>query len=180
MTQTCEIAQLGAMALRQQAEFVDNVDNPDVRQIIADMKAALATTQGVGLAAPQISQLKRIIIVASRPSTRYPRAPLMSPTVMVNPSFIALSDDKEKDWEGCLSIPGIRALVPRYKAINVQYTDEQGNLIAVQWEGFVARVFQHEADHLDGKVYLDRVESSVDIISESEYFKLFTNLEVSL
>jgi peptide deformylase len=97
----------------------------------------------------------------------------MEPTVMINPVFKALSDEKEKDWEGCLSIPGIRALVPRYKDIRVQYTDEQGRNIDLQLKGFVARVFQHEADHLDGKVYLDRVESSVDIIAESEYFKQF-------
>jgi peptide deformylase len=173
MTQACEIAQLGAKVLRQHAEIVRHVDSPDIRQIIKDMQAALATTQGVGLAAPQISQLKRIIIVASRPTSRYPTAPLMNPTVMINPVFKALSNDKEKDWEGCLSIPGIRALVPRFKAINVQYTDEQGCLIEQQLEDFVARVFQHEADHLEGKVYLDRVESSTDIISESEYFKLF-------
>ena len=180
MTQACEIAQLGAKALRQHANYVEDFNEPNIRQLIADMKAALATTQGVGLAAPQISQLKRIIIVASRPSSRYPKAPLMSPTVMINPTFTALSGEKEKDWEGCLSIPGIRALVPRYKAIHVQYTDEQGNPVEQQLGGFVARVFQHEADHLDGKVYLDRVESSLDIISESEYFKLFTNLEASL
>jgi peptide deformylase len=180
MTLGCEIAQLGANVLRQQAELVEDVDDPMIRQIIADMKAALAATQGVGLAAPQISQLKRIIIVASRPSTRYPKAPLMEPTVMVNPTFQALSDDKEKDWEGCLSIPGIRALVPRYKAIKVQYMDEQGRPIEQQLDNFVARIFQHETDHLDGKVYLDRVESSLDIISESEYFKLFNGMAVSL
>jgi peptide deformylase len=180
MTQVCEIAQLGANVLRQHADYIEDVDKPNIRQIIADMKAALAATQGVGLAAPQISQLKRIIIVASRPSTRYPKAPLMEPTVMINPTFQALSDDKEKDWEGCLSIPGIRALVPRYKAINVQYLDEIGNPVEQRLEGFVARVFQHEADHLDGKVYLDRVESPLDIISESEYLKLFNGMAVSL
>lgn len=180
MTQASEIAQLGAKVLRQHADYVEEADNPNIRQIIADMKAALAATLGVGLAAPQISQLKRIIIVASRPSTRYPKAPLMQPTVMINPTFQALSDNKEKDWEGCLSIPGIRALVPRYKAINVQYTDEIGNPVEQPLEGFVARVFQHEADHLDGKVYLDRVESSLDIISESKYFKLFNGMAVSL
>jgi peptide deformylase len=175
MTNSCEIAQLGAKVLRQNAEIVEQVDSPDIQKIIKDMQAALATTQGVGLAAPQISQLKRIIIVASRPSARYPNAPLMSPTIMINPVFEALSDEKEKDWEGCLSIPGIRALVPRYKAITVQYNDELGCAIEQKLEGFVARVFQHEADHLEGKVYLDRVESTADIISESEYFKLFTH-----
>ncbi|MSS75861.1 MAG: peptide deformylase [Methyloglobulus sp.] len=175
MSNPYEIAQLGAKVLRQHAELVDQVDSPDIRQIINAMQTALAATEGVGLAAPQISRLKRIIIVASRPSSRYPNAPLMSPTIMINPVFEALSDDQEKDWEGCLSIPGIRALVPRYKAIQVQYSDEQGCAIEQKLEGFVARVFQHEADHLDGKVYLDRVESSADIISESEYFKLFTH-----
>jgi peptide deformylase len=180
MTQTCEIAQLGAKVLRQHAELVEQVDNADIQQLIKDMQAALATTQGVGLAAPQISQLKRVIIVASRPSSRYPKAPSMPPTVMINPVFTALSEETEKDWEGCLSIPGIRALVPRYKHIEVQYLDELGNHIKQQLDGFVARIFQHEADHLEGKVYLDRVENSTDIISESEYFKLFMDNATAL
>lgn len=166
-----EIAQLGNKVLRQHAVPVD-IDNPEIRDVIAAMKAALANSQGVGLAAPQICELKRIIIVASRPTSRYPNAPLMEPTVMINPEFQPLSAEKEKDWEGCLSIPGIRALVPRYKNIDVRYIDEQGSKQAEQLNGFAARVFQHEADHLDGKVYLDRVESSEDIISESEYLKL--------
>jgi peptide deformylase len=173
MTPQCEIAQLGAKVLRQPCEIVEQFDSPNIRQIIKDMQTTLAASQGVGLAAPQISHLKRIIIVASRPTTRYPKAPLMAATIMINPVFQALSEEKEKDWEGCLSIPGIRALVPRYKVIQVRYTDKHGNPVEQKFENFVARVFQHEADHLEGKVYLDRVESSQDIISESEYFKLF-------
>jgi peptide deformylase len=114
----------------------------------------------------------RIIIIASRPTTRYPSAPLMEPTVMINPAFKALSDAREKGWEGCLSIPGIRALVPRYKEILINYTTQQGTLVEARLEGFVARVFQHEFDHLDGKVYLDRVEDNRDIFAESEYFKI--------
>jgi peptide deformylase len=173
MTQTCDIAQLGATVLRQQAEHVEKVDSPDILQIINAMQTTLASTQGVGLAAPQINHSKRIIIVASRPTTRYPTAPQMQPTVMINPAFEPLSKEKEKDWEGCLSIPGIRALVPRYKSISVQYTDELGKQVKLELQDFIARVFQHEADHLDGKVYLDRVENSLDMISESEYLKLF-------
>ncbi|MEQ1638951.1 MAG: peptide deformylase [Methylococcales bacterium] len=173
MTQNCEIAQLGADVLRQISAKVENINSPAIRKIIDEMTTTLANTQGVGLAAPQISQLQRIIIVASRPSTRYPHAPLMLPTVMVNPSYEALSEQTEKDWEGCLSIPGIRALVPRYTSITVQYEDVQGLTVQSILEGFVARVFQHEIDHLDGTVYLDRVETNTDIISESEYFKLF-------
>jgi peptide deformylase len=174
MNQACEIAQLGAKVLRQVSETVVSVDNPEIRQIIEEMKTTLAKSEGVGLAAPQISRSVRIIIVASRPTLRYPKAPLMEPTVMINPVFEALSSIKEKDWEGCLSIPGVRALVPRYKVIKVRYTDEEGKLIEHIFEDFIARVFQHEADHLEGKVYLDNIENSVDIISESEYFKLFS------
>jgi peptide deformylase len=173
MSELHAIAQLGNKVLRQHSSPVEQIHNPEIKDVIAAMKAALTNTQGVGLAAPQISELKRIIIVASRPTTRYPYAPVMAPTVMINPVFQPLSAETEKDWEGCLSIPGIRALVPRYKRIEVHYLDEQGSEQSGQLAGFAARIFQHEADHLDGKVYLDRVVSSEDIISESEYLKLF-------
>jgi peptide deformylase len=172
-TQICEIVQLGAPVLRQTSESVEQVRSPEIRQIIHDMINTLTSTEGVGLAAPQISHLKRIIIVGSRPTARYPHAPLMTPTVMINPSFEPLSGAMEKDWEGCLSIPGIRAQVPRHKIIKAHFTDRYGNQVEQVYEDFIARVYQHEADHLDGKVYLDRVESSLDIISESEYMKLF-------
>jgi peptide deformylase len=171
MTEIREIAQLGAKVLRQQAETVDNVRAAEIQQLIKAMQSTLATTQGVGIAAPQISESKRIIIIASRPTPRYPSAPLMEPTVMINPAFHALSDSKEKDWEGCLSIPGIRALVPRYREILISYTDQQGIIVEARLDGFVARVFQHEIDHLDGKVYLDRVEDNREIFAESECFK---------
>lgn len=173
MIQPGEIVQLGAKVLRQISVPIQQANDDETRRIIAEMKSSLANTQGVGLAAPQIGHSLRIIIVASRPSLRYPKAPSMEPTVMINPSFKALSDDKIKDWEGCLSIPGIRALVPRFKKINVSYTDENGILKQCVFEDFVARIFQHEADHLDGRVYLDNIESTLDIISESEYLKLF-------
>ncbi|TXL16398.1 hypothetical protein BMR04_10090 [Methylococcaceae bacterium HT3] len=106
-----------------------------------------------------------------RPSERYPQAPEMDPTLMINPSFEPLSETQEKDWEGCLSIPGIRAKVPRYTQIKVSYTDTLGKLVEQTLDGFVARVFQHEYDHLDGLVYLDRVENNRDIISEQEFAK---------
>ena len=172
MTEIRTIAQLGATVLREQAQTVEDTNAPEVRKIIADMQTTLASTQGVGIAAPQIGESKRIIIVASRPTPRYPHAPLMEPTVMINPLFQALSDLTEKDWEGCLSIPSIRALVPRYQAIKINYLNEQGESVESELENFVARVFQHEFDHLEGKVYLDRVENNRDIFSESEYLKL--------
>ncbi len=172
MANISEIAQLGAKVLRLQAQVVTDMQSAEIQQIIETMQDTLATTQGVGIAAPQISISKRIIIIASRPTPRYPSAPLMEPTVMINPAFQTLSDTREKDWEGCLSIPGIRALVPRYKEILINYTNQQGDLVEARLEGFVARVFQHEFDHLEGKVYLDRVEDNRDIFAESEYFKI--------
>jgi len=175
MANISEIAQLGATVLRLQAQAVTDSQDDEIQQIIKTLQDTLSTTQGVGIAAPQISISKRIIIIASRPTSRYPSAPLMEPTVMINPAFQALSDTREKDWEGCLSIPGIRALVPRYKEILINYTNQHGVLVKARLEGFVARVFQHEFDHLEGKVYLDRVEDNRDIFAESEYFKIFSS-----
>lgn len=172
MNAICEIVQLGAPILRLQAQAIADVHSAETRQLVEVMQATLANTQGVGLAAPQIGVSKRLIIVASRPTPRYPSAPLMQPTIMINPVFQVLSEAREKGWEGCLSIPGIRARVPRYQNIAVQFTDLQGQSVEMLLEGFVARIFQHEFDHLDGKVYLDRVEDNRDIVAESEYLKI--------
>jgi peptide deformylase len=172
MTTIAEIVQLGSEVLRLKAVLVADIESSEIKQLINTLQDTLASTQGVGIAAPQINESKQVIIIASRPSARYPNAPLMEPTVMINPTFEALSESIEKDWEGCLSIPSIRALVPRYKEIKISYTDVTGNKINTKLEGFVARVFQHEFDHLEGKVYLDRVENNQDIFAESEYYKL--------
>ncbi len=177
MTGVCEIVQLGDQVLRLQAEAVVDVHDADIVRIIESMQTTLAATSGVGIAAPQISESKRIIIMASRPTPRYPSAPLMEPTVMINPGFEILSETREKDWEGCLSIPGIRALVPRYREIKIRYTDQQGGSVETRLSGFVARIFQHEVDHLEGKTYLDRVESNTDIFAESEFVKLVNGVQ---
>lgn len=172
MIKVSEIAQLGDQVLRQKAKAVTDVHDADTLRIIEAMQSTLAGTLGVGIAAPQIGESKRIIIMASRPTPRYPSAPLMKPTVMINPCFQVLSEIQEKDWEGCLSIPGIRALVPRYQEILIQYTDIMGDEVESKLNGFVARIFQHEFDHLEGKTYLDRVENNADIFAESEFIKL--------
>lgn len=168
------IEQIGAQVLRRIAMPVKRIDDPQVGAIIAAMQATLASTEGVGLAAPQIGESLRIMIVASRSTPRYPNAPNRKPTVMINPEFNVLSNEIEKDWEGCLSIPGIRALVPRFRKVSVSYLDQLGVNQTLILEDFVARVFQHEYDHLDGLVYLDRVETNRDIISEQEFQKLIT------
>lgn len=169
-----DIALLGEPVLREIAEPINDITT-EILAIADEMLATLEASGGVGLAAPQVFISKRLMIVASKPTPRYPYAPFMPATVMINPSFIALSDEKQKDWEGCLSIPSIRALVPRYQSIRVTYTDLRGQLIEKKLEGFVARVFQHEYDHLNGLVYLDRVENNKDIISETMFLKLIAN-----
>ncbi len=96
----------------------------------------------------------------------------MEPIVIINPKMRSHSQEIVKDWEGCLSIPSIRGLVPRYKSIEVEFTNSNGQLEQREFSDFPARIFQHEYDHLEGKVFLDRVESSLEIISDAEYLKL--------
>ncbi len=169
---THSILQLGHATLRKIAEPVIEFNTVELTLLVKQMLETLTGSKGVGLAAPQIGHSVCALIVASKPTARYPTAPLMQPVVMINPHFLHLSETREKDWEGCLSIAGIRALVPRYREIEVAYQDETGGLKTLVLEGFVARVFQHEYDHLQGMVYLDRVENNREIISETEFFKL--------
>ena len=174
MAKPREIAQLGSEVLRKIATPVVSFTALDVLNVIEDMHATLDESDGVGIAAPQIFESICIVIIASRPTPRYPNAPVMEPTVMMNPSFLKLTEAREKDWEGCLSVPGIRALVPRYKDIEVTFQNTEGQQQKVRLSGFPARVFQHEYDHLNGYVYLDRVENNRDIISEKEFYKLIS------
>ncbi|MBD2004193.1 MULTISPECIES: peptide deformylase [Cyanophyceae] len=169
MTEILQIAQLGNPILRQQAQNIENVRDERIQKLIDNLISTVAQANGVGIAAPQVAQSYRLFIVASRPNPRYPNAPEMEPTAILNPRVIGRSDEVAKGWEGCLSIPGIRGLVPRYRAIEVEYTSRNGNLQRGEFTDFVARIFQHENDHLDGIVFLDRLESTRDIMTEQEY-----------
>lgn len=169
MTESLLIAQLGNPILRQQAQLVDNIRDEGIQQLIDQLITTATASNGVGIAAPQVSESYRLFIVASRPNARYPNAPEMAPTAMINPKILAHSAEKVKGWEGCLSIPGIRGLVPRYQAIEIEYISREGQLHRQELTDFVARIFQHEYDHLDGIVFLDRVESTQDLITEQEY-----------
>lgn len=169
MATVLQIAQLGRPILRARATRVQYPQAAEVQRLIDDLIATVINVNGVGLAAPQVAVAQRLFILASHPNPRYPHAPKMEPTAMINPSIIAQSDQVVKDWEGCLSIPGIRGLVPRAEAIAVEYTDRQGQKRQQELTGFLARVFQHEHDHLEGIVFLDRLESTRDLITEQEY-----------
>jgi peptide deformylase len=169
MGELLPIIQLGNPILRRQSAWIENIQDDRIQKLIDDLTATVAQANGVGIAAPQVAQLNRLFIVASRPNARYPNAPEMEPTAMINPRIIAHSTEVVKGWEGCLSIPGIRGFVPRYQAIEVEYTDRNGNQHKQELTDFVARIFQHEYDHLEGLVFLDRIESTLDIITEQEY-----------
>ncbi|MBH8554430.1 peptide deformylase [Nostocaceae cyanobacterium CENA357] len=169
MTVISPIIQLGDPQLRQKAAWVDNIQDESIQQLIDELIATVAKANGVGIAAPQVAQPYRLFIVASHPNPRYPNAPEMEPTAMINPRIVTHSPEVIKGWEGCLSVPGIRGLVPRYQAIEVEYSDRNGKLQTQELTDFVARIFQHEYDHLDGIVFVDRLETTLDMITEQEY-----------
>jgi peptide deformylase len=125
-TQKLSVYQLGDRTLRKIAEPISDVATREIQQLIDEMLVTLQQSKGVGLAAPQIGRSLQLVIIASRTNDRYPNAPQMEATAMINPQIISHSAEIEKDWEGCLSVPMIRGLVPRYREIQVEYTDRQG------------------------------------------------------
>ncbi|MBD2292002.1 peptide deformylase [Anabaena sphaerica FACHB-251] len=175
MSEKVPIIQLGNPILRRKAAWVENIDDEHIQKLIDDLIVTVSQANGVGIAAPQVAESYCLFIVASRPSSRYPDAPEMDPTAMINPKIIAYSTEIAKGWEGCLSVPGIRGLVPRYQAIEIEYTDRHGKRGKQELTDFVARIFQHEYDHLEGKVFLDRVESTEELMTEAEYQQRIVN-----
>lgn len=171
MTIVLTVAQLGNEILRRQAESVSDVRHPAIQQLIDSLIATVKAENGVGIAAPQVGESLRVIVVASRPNERYPHAPKMEPTALINPRIVGNSGVVLKDWEGCLCVPGIRGLVPRYEGVAVEYGDREGRVHQREFTGFVARILQHEVDHLEGIIFLDRMESTQDLVTEQEYLK---------
>ena len=169
MAKVLKVAELGDPVLRSPAHPIKNIQDPAVQKLIDDLLKTVNKTNGVGIAAPQVSQSLQLFIVASRPNLRYLNAPTMEPTAMINPQILAYLDETVKDWEGCLSVPGMRGLVRRSQKIEVRYIDRHGEQHQKVFTDFVARIIQHEYDHISGKVFLDRVESTLDMMSEAEY-----------
>ena len=167
-----QIAQLGHPVLRTLAAAVEVPASVEVQALVDDMLATLREADGVGIAAPQVHEPVAVFIVASRPSPRYPDAPVMEPEVVINPEILERSVEMIRGWEGCLSIPGIRGEVSRHRRIRARYQTLAGQQIEREFTDFVARIFQHEDDHLRGIVFLDRLESTRDIVTEREYQKL--------
>ncbi|MBE9076747.1 peptide deformylase [Romeria aff. gracilis LEGE 07310] len=164
------IIQLGDPQLRSHAQPVADFADPRIQLLIDDLIETAQAANGVGIAAPQVGESLRLFIVASRPNLRYPHAPSMAPTAMLNPQIIAHSDEAIEAWEGCLSVPDRRGQVRRYREIEVTYQDRWGKPQRQVLTDFVARIFQHEYDHLEGRVFVDRVEDPQTLLSEADYF----------
>ena len=154
-----EILRMGNPVLLKEAEKVIKFDTPEIHELIKDMIETMKDAQGAGLAAPQVGESIQLVIFGVDKNERYPEAEEVPFTVLINPVITPLNQEKEDDWEGCLSVPGMRGVVPRYKTINYKGFDQYGNEIDRDAEGFHARVVQHECDHLFGILYPTRIEN---------------------
>ncbi|MEX0805784.1 MAG: peptide deformylase [Candidatus Binatia bacterium] len=165
-----KVARLGHPVLRKLAEPISDQElrSDRMRQFIDDMIETMMEYDGVGLAAEQVHMSKQVVVLEVADNPRYPDKPRVPLTVLVNPMITPLTEEFEEDWEGCLSIPDMRGKVPRYKTVKVQALDRHGAQVEFVAIGFHARVIQHEWDHLNGKVYLDRMRdfSSLSFLAE--------------
>lgn len=152
------ILKMGDPRLLRVAQPVTAFDTPALHQLVNDMRETMQAVNGAGLAAPQIGEDWQVVIFGSgERNPRYPDRPIVPPTVLINPVITPLGADEEDDWEGCLSVPGLRGKVPRFARIHYRGVDLLGAPIDRVAEGFHARVVQHECDHLIGKLYPMRV-----------------------
>jgi peptide deformylase len=148
-----EILKMGDPRLLKVAAKVERFDTLQLHELVADMFDTMVAARGAGLAAPQIGVDLALVIYGFEQNDRYPDAPAVPRTVLINPIIEPLSDDKTEGWEGCLSVPGMRGVVPRFSRIRYRGFDPKGAPIDREADGFHARVVQHECDHLIGKLY---------------------------
>jgi peptide deformylase len=152
-----EVLRMGDPRLLQTAQPVAQFGTPELAALLADLRDTMAHYNGAGLAAPQIGVGLRVVIFGVHANPRYPHVAEVPDTVLINPVLEPLASDKEEDWEGCLSVPGMRGMVPRFRHLRYAGFDEQGRRFERVVEGFHARVVQHECDHLDGVLYPMRI-----------------------
>jgi peptide deformylase len=152
-----EVLRMGDPLLLGRAREVERFGTPELQALITDMRDTMAHLDGAGLAAPQIGVPLRVVIFGVSANPRYPDAESVPDTVLINPLIEPLDDSMDEAWEGCLSVPGMRGLVPRYRRIRYRGVDEHGVAIDRTVQDFHARVVQHECDHLDGVLYPMRI-----------------------
>jgi peptide deformylase len=164
------VLKMGHPLLRQVALPVTTFGTRELRELVRDMDDTMRSLNGAGLAAPQIGVSLRVVIFEVSSNPRYPDVAEVPYTVLVNPELTPLGDDTEDGWEGCLSVPGLRGLVPRHRRLRYRGHDAHGRAIDRTVEGFHARVVQHEVDHLDGILYPMRLRSLHDLGYEDTLF----------
>ncbi len=152
-----EILKMGDARLLRVAAPVQRFDTPELHELIGDLLDTMEAANGAGLAAPQIGVDLQVVIFGFTRNERYPEAPAVPRTVLINPTIEALADEEESGWEGCLSVPGLRGLVPRWTRIRYRGFDPLGQTVDREAEGFHVRVVQHECDHLIGRLYPTRM-----------------------
>jgi len=152
-----QVLRMGDPRLLEKAQPVEAFDTTELHALLADMRDTMAHLDGAGLAAPQIGVPLRVVIFGVHRNPRYPDAEEVPDTVLINPVLEPLGDELEEGWEGCLSVPGMRGIVPRYKRLRYRGFDDRGAPIERSVEGFHARVVQHEVDHLNGILYPMRI-----------------------
>ena len=152
-----DVLRMGDPRLWEKSNPVARFDSPELNELIRDMRDTMAHLNGAGLAAPQIGVGLRVVIFGVQSNPRYPGIEEVPDTVLINPEIQPLSDEVEEGWEGCLSVPGMRGWVPRWRRLSYKGFDEKGKPFEREVEGFHARVVQHECDHLDGVLYPMRI-----------------------
>jgi peptide deformylase len=161
---------MGDPRLLQVSRRVEKLDTPELHELIADMQDTMRALNGAGLAAPQIGVDLQVVIFGVDANPRYPEAEPVPHTVLVNPELQPMSDEMEEGWEGCLSVPGMRGLVPRYKHLRYRGVDQYGDSIDRAVQDFHARVVQHEVDHLMGILYPMRIDDMRNFGFNEELF----------
>jgi len=176
-----QIAKLGHPILRQVAREVSRseIDSGAFQTLIDDMTDTMREAGGAGLAAPQVYVSKRLVLVEVAENPRYPDAESIPLTVLINPVLEPLTSDMEEGWEGCLSVDNLRAKVPRYTKLRVTFLDREGKKQSLTTQDFFARALQHECDHLDGALFVDRVKDTKSLahLKEWQRFHLGSDVE---
>ena len=152
-----EILRMGDPRLLRVSEPVARFNTPELRQLLTDMFETMRAADGAGLAAPQVGVGLRVVVFGFEQNARYPEAAAVPETILINPVIEPLGNEMQDGWEGCLSVPGLRGLVPRFERVRYRGFDERGIPLEREVDGFHARVVQHECDHLDGILYPMRV-----------------------